>query len=62
MINKEDNNPFQLAFLIDFNLAIKEKQKGPLGVQGKTNTKVFIAIKVLLSKKYSFKHNLELFF
>ena len=38
IMNKKDNNPSQPAFLIDFDLAIKEQQEGPLGVQGKTGT------------------------
>ncbi len=62
MINKEDNNLSQLAFLIDFNLVIKEKQEGPSGVQGKTSTRVFMAIGVLLGKKHSFRHDLKSFF
>ena len=61
-MNEEDNNPFQLAFLINFDLAIKEKQEGPSEAQGKTSTRVFIAIRVLFGKKYSFKYDLELFF
>jgi hypothetical protein len=48
--------------LIDFNLAIKEWQEGPLGVQGKTSIKVFMAIGVLFGEKYSFRHDLESFF
>ena len=61
-MNEEDNNPSQPAFLIDFNLAIKEKREGPLGARGKTSTRVFMSIGVLLGKKYSFRYNLELFF
>jgi len=37
MINKEDDNPSWPAFLIDFNLAIKEQREGPLGAWGKTS-------------------------
>jgi hypothetical protein len=35
-MNKEDNNPSWPAFLINFNLAIKEQREGPLGARGKT--------------------------
>ena len=62
MINKEDNNPSQRLFLINLNFAIKEWRKGPLGARGKTSIRVFMAIRVLLSEKYSFRHNLELVF
>ena len=62
MMNEEDNNPSWLAFLIDFNLAIKEQREGPLGAQGKTGTKTFIAIRVLLGEIYLAWHNFKLFF
>ena len=61
-MNKKDNNLFQLVFLIDFNLAIKEQQEGPLGAQGKTSIRVFIAIRVLLGEIYLAWHNFKLFF
>ena len=61
-MNKEDNNPSQLAFLIDFNLAIKEQQEGPLEARGKTSTKAFIVIRVLLGEIYSFRYDLKSFF
>ena len=53
IINKENNNLSWLAFLIDFNLTIKKQQEGPLGAQGKTNIKVFMAIGVLLGEIHS---------
>jgi len=34
-MNEEDNNPSWPAFLIGFNLAIKEQREGPLGARGK---------------------------
>ena len=61
-MNKKDNNPSQLVFLIDFDLAIKEQWEGPLGARGKTSIGVFIAIRVLFGEKYSFRYNLESFF
>jgi len=51
-MNEEDDNPFWPAFLIDFNLAIKEQREGPLGAWGKTGIRAFIAIGVLLGKIY----------
>jgi serine/threonine protein kinase len=62
IMNEEDNNPSWPAFLIDFNLAIKEKREGPSGAQGKTGTRAFMAIGVLLGEKHSFRHDLESFF
>jgi len=53
MVNKEDNNSSWLVFLINFNLAIKEQWEGPLGARGKTGTRAFIVIRVLLGKIYS---------
>ncbi|XTI82770.1 hypothetical protein V2W45_1464204 [Cenococcum geophilum] len=45
------NRPlYKPAFLINFNLAIKEQQKGPLGARGKTSTRAFMAIRVLLGE------------
>lgn len=62
MMNEEDNNPSWPAFLIDFDLAIKEKREGPSGARGKTGTRAFMAIGVLLGEKHSFRHDLESFF
>ena len=61
-MNKEDNNPSQPVFLIDFNLAIKEQWEGPLGARGKTSIKAFIAIRVLLGEIYLAQYNFKLFF
>ena len=61
-MNKEDDNPSQLAFLIDFNLAIKEQQEGPLRVWGKTSIKVFMVIRVLLGEIYLAWHDFKSFF
>jgi len=62
MINEEDDNPSWLVFLIDFDLAIKEQREGPLGAQGKTGIKAFIAIRVLLGEIYLAWYDFELFF
>jgi len=61
-MNKEDDNSSWPVFLIDFDLAIKEQQKGPLGARGKTSTRAFIAIRVLLGKIYLAWYNFESFF
>jgi len=62
LMNEEDDNPSRKSFLIDLDLAIKEKREGPSGARGKTGTRAFIAIGVLLGEKHSFRHNLESFF
>ena len=62
MMNEEDDNPSWPSFLIDFDLAIKEQREGSSGARGRTGTKVFMAIGVLLGEKHSFRHDLESFF
>ncbi|KAF2175149.1 hypothetical protein K469DRAFT_80264 [Zopfia rhizophila CBS 207.26] len=63
MVNEEDDNPSWPAFLIDFDLAIKEQREKSLGARGKTGTRAFMAIGVLLDdEKHSFMHDLESFF
>ncbi|KAF2240285.1 hypothetical protein BU26DRAFT_545068 [Trematosphaeria pertusa] len=48
------------AFLINLNLAIKEQQEKSLEARGKTSTRAFMAIRVLLdNKNHSFMHDLE---
>ncbi|XTI96069.1 hypothetical protein V2W45_1474934 [Cenococcum geophilum] len=47
------------SFLINLNLAIKEQWEGALGARGKTGIRAFIAIEVLLGKKYSAWHNFK---
>ena len=61
-MNKEDNNPSQPAFLINFNLAIKEQWAGPLGARGKTSIRAFIVIGVLLGEIHLAQHNFKSFF
>jgi hypothetical protein len=50
MINEEDDDPSWPAFLIDLDLAIKENREELLGARGKTGTRAFMAIGVLLDK------------
>jgi serine/threonine protein kinase len=50
LMNEEDDNPSWKSFLIDLDLAIKEKREGPSGVRGKTGTRAFMAIGVLLGE------------
>ncbi|KAF1365192.1 hypothetical protein EJ07DRAFT_150724 [Lizonia empirigonia] len=63
MINEDDDNPSWPAFLIDLDLAIKENREKPSGARGKTGTRAFMAIGVLLDDElHSFMHDLESFF
>lgn len=63
MVNEEDDNPSWPSFLIDLDLAIKEQREKPSGARGKTGTRAFMAIGVLLDDElHSFMHDLESFF
>ena len=63
IINDEDDDLSWRAFLIDLDLAIKENREKPSGARGKTGTRAFMAIRVLLDDEmHSFMHDLELFF
>ncbi|KAF2174640.1 hypothetical protein K469DRAFT_648104 [Zopfia rhizophila CBS 207.26] len=63
MMNEEDDNPSWHAFMIDLDLAIKEQREKSSGARGKTGTRAFMAIGVLLDdEKHSFMHDLESFF
>jgi hypothetical protein len=63
LINEEDDNPSWPAFLIDLDLAVKENREEPSGARGKTGTRAFMAIGVLLDEEnHSFMHDLESFF
>ncbi|KAK3936587.1 hypothetical protein QBC46DRAFT_366821 [Diplogelasinospora grovesii] len=62
MINEDNNNPSWPSFLIDLDLAIKEQREGVSGAKGKTGTRAFMAIGVLLGEQHSFMHDLESFF
>ena len=63
MVNEDDENPSWCAFLIDLDLAIKEQREMSSGARGKTGTRAFMAIGVLLDEaNHSFMHDLESFF
>jgi serine/threonine protein kinase len=62
MINEDDDNPSWPSFLIDLDLAIKEQREATSGARGKTGTRAFMAIGVLLGEPHSFMHDLESFF
>ncbi|KAL2884644.1 hypothetical protein HOO65_100048 [Ceratocystis lukuohia] len=62
MINENDDNPSWPSFLIDLDLSIKEQREGSSGAKGKTGTRAFMAIGVLLGEQHSFMHDLESFF
>lgn len=63
MVNEDGKNPSSYAFLIDLDLAIKEQREMSSGARGKTGTRAFMAIGVLLDEEsHSFMHDLESFF
>jgi hypothetical protein len=62
MMNKEEGNPSWSAFLIDLDLTIKANRMKPSGARGKTGTRAFMAIGLLLGEEHSFMHDLESFF
>ncbi|OGM50853.1 hypothetical protein ABOM_000792 [Aspergillus bombycis] len=62
ILNEEDGNPSWPAFLIDLDLAINEQRERPSGARGKTGTRAFMAIGLLLGEKHFFMHDLESFF
>ncbi|KAK0747284.1 kinase-like domain-containing protein [Apiosordaria backusii] len=62
MINEHDDNPSWDSFLIDLDLAIREKRDSTPGAREKTGTRAFMAIGALLGEQHSFMHDLESFF
>lgn len=63
MVNEDDENPSWRAFLIDLDLAIHEQWEMSSGARGKTVTRAFMAIGVLLDdEQHSYTHDLESFF
>ncbi|KAF3481541.1 uncharacterized protein GIQ15_04300 [Arthroderma uncinatum] len=62
MINEDKESASWKAFIIDLDLAIKEDREGASGARGKTGTRAFMAIGVLLNEQHSFMHDLESFF
>jgi serine/threonine protein kinase len=57
MINEDDSNPSWPSFLIDLDLAIRERREGASGARGKTGTRAFMAIGALLGEQHSFMHD-----
>lgn len=62
MINEDNNNPSWSAFVIDLDLAIKNRRESVSGSKGNTGTRAFMAIGVLYNEQHSFMHDLESFF
>ncbi|KAI9038948.1 protein kinase family protein [Aspergillus affinis] len=60
--NEKELNCSWPAFLIDLDLAIREHRDQASGARGKTGTRAFMAIGLLLGEKHSFWHDLESFF
>ena len=61
LVNEEVNSTWP-GFLIDLDLAIREKRLKSSGALDKTGTKVFMAIGALAGETHSFMHDLESFF
>ena len=62
MMNEEEDSLSWKSFVIDLHLAIKEQREGLSGANGKTGTRSFMAIGVLLGKGHSYMHDCESFF
>ena len=62
IMNEEEGNLSWKSFVIDLDLAIKDQREGPSGADGRTGTRAFMAIGVLLGEDYSLLHDLESFF
>lgn len=63
MINKDEDNSSWYTFLINLDLAIQEQREQPFGAKGKTGTRAFMAIGVLLDDEpHSFMHDAKSFF
>lgn len=62
LVNEEGNSRSWPAFLIDLDFAIEEHHAQPAGAKGRTGTRPFMAIGLLLGEKHSFMHDLESFF
>jgi hypothetical protein len=63
MVNEDEGNPSWHSFLTDLDFAIKEDREKPSGARGKTGTRAFMSIGVLLDDELrSFMHDLESFF
>lgn len=63
MVNEDVPNPSWHAFLIDLDLAVREQRETSSGARGKTGTRAFMAIGVLLDdEQHYYMHDLESFF
>ncbi|KAL8296174.1 hypothetical protein RB600_001590 [Gaeumannomyces tritici] len=62
IINEDHDNSSWPWFLIDLDLAVRERREGSSGAKGKTGTRAFMAIGALLGEQRSFMHDLESFF
>lgn len=62
ILNEDVGNPSWSAFLIDLDLSIEEQRERASGARGKTGTRAFMAIGLLLGEQHSFRHDLESFF
>ncbi|KMP10207.1 hypothetical protein CIRG_09888 [Coccidioides immitis RMSCC 2394] len=62
LINEDEDNLSWRSFLIDLDLAIRMERDGFSGARGKTGTRAFMAIGVLIGEEHSFMHDLESFF
>ncbi|OJJ75837.1 hypothetical protein ASPBRDRAFT_51544 [Aspergillus brasiliensis CBS 101740] len=62
LLNEEGDSRSWQAFLIDLDLAIEDHPAQPSGAEGKTGTRPFMTIGLLLGEKHSFMHDLESFF
>ena len=62
LITESKDSPLYPAFLIDLDLAIANDRIKSSGARGKTGTRAFMAIGILLGEQHSFMHDLESFF
>ncbi|KAI1910566.1 hypothetical protein LOZ12_004500 [Ophidiomyces ophidiicola] len=62
MVNEDKDSASWKAFIIDLDFAVKEDREDASGARGKTGTRAFMAIGVLLDEQHSFMHDLESFF
>lgn len=63
ILNKDAKTSTWPSFLIDLDLAVKEQREESSGAHGKTGTRTFMTIGVLLDgEQHSYMRNLESFF
>ncbi|KAL7922846.1 serine/threonine-protein kinase Sgk2 [Trichoderma austrokoningii] len=62
LVIDEDGAPDRKGFLMNLDLAIREQRIKGSESKGKTGTRAFMAIGVLLGERHSFMHDLESFF